>query len=86
MIHQVARALKRKELKLLPVDNQLEKEIKDLASVMKTNPIDVVATAIDILKKSVGRKVTIQKSDSNVAMELKTLEGFDTLVDFENKK
>lgn len=86
MSHNLLNFFRKKNKKILLIDKTLAEEIEQLSEELKTNSRDIILAAIEMLKISIGRKVTFSKPGSGVKIELDTFEKYLPKLKFEKEK
>lgn len=75
---------KKSKNKIMLVDEQLAKDVERLSSKMQTSPADVVVTALELLKLTLGREVIIRKSKSNKEILLPIFKSIEPEINLED--
>ena len=85
MTFKLKNLLKRNDVKIMVVDDEIAKEITRLSKKMNTPPSDVLLTALEILKMAFGREVSFRKPKSDVEIQMPLFKDFEPEINVEGE-
>lgn len=81
MNNKVLKKLSAKKMYLAPVDNETAKRLKKISAATGQEGWAVINVALQILEKSLGRKVIVRSADTNTDMVINHFRGFQSVSD-----
>lgn len=71
--------------KFMLVDKEFAEEVEKLSKIMNTSSLDVLWTALKILKVSLGRDITVNKPGSKVEINLPQLKDYNPIINLDEE-
>lgn len=73
MTSKSLRAIKNKDVEVMLVSKDIAKEIKDLKEKLNTTSLDVICSAIELLRQSLNKEVVLREPESGKESKITAL-------------